>query len=65
MKKRLLCRLLDEAPFPAVVLAFALGQSLPAAHSKHVSVSKVQSPLVIQVDESIEKGLNRSVTRDE
>jgi hypothetical protein len=65
MKKRWMTQLLDEAAFPAIVLALALGQSQQGANPKRTSIFERPGPLVTQVDNGLEKDLNPSGVRDE
>ena len=60
MKKRMrwLCRLLDEAPFPALVLAFAMSQSWLGPDPKRAPLAP-RGPLVAaQVDEDVQRTLD-------
>jgi hypothetical protein len=65
MKKRWMSGLLDEAAFPAIVLALALGQSQHGSNPKRTSISERPAPLVTQVNNGIKKGLNLCGVRNE
>jgi hypothetical protein len=50
--------LLDEAPFPALALAFAVSQSLPGSDLKRELVARRGSPVAVQVDEDVQRILD-------
>jgi hypothetical protein len=58
MKIRWISLLLDEAPFPALVLAFALGQSQIGANPERALLAQRQTPLAAQIDDQSEPGVN-------
>ena len=57
MKNRWICLLLNEAPFPAIVLAFALGQSQIGMNPERAMPG--QAPLAAQVDDQSQAGVNK------
>jgi hypothetical protein len=58
MKKRWICRLLNEAPRPALVLAFAASQSWLGPDPKRASLAP-RGPLVaVQVDDGLQGTLD-------
>jgi hypothetical protein len=58
MKNRWISLLLDEAPFPAIVLAFALGQSQIGVNPERAPLVPGQAPLAAQIDDQSEAGVN-------
>ena len=59
--KRWVCQFLNEAPLPALVLAFAVSQSRIGAGPKHGTLVPGRPPVGVQIDEGAQRSLDSSV----
>ena len=59
--KRSVCQFLNEAPLPALVLAFAVSQSRLGAGLKCGTLVPGRPPVAVQIDEGVQRSLDSSV----
>ena len=58
MKKRWLCRMLNEAPLPALVLAFAVTQSRVGVTPKWAPLASRGHLVAVQVDQGVQRSVD-------
>jgi len=58
MKKRWICRLLEEAPIPALVPTFAVSQSGLVSDPERAPLAGRRPLVTVQVEEGVERSLD-------